>query len=92
MFAREMASEVGSHWFKAVDLDSKGEGQMVGFVKWQEPRPEGTELDTGLPEWPVEADERVCEETFGEWERKRRELMGGTVYWYCPLGGGRQTT
>ncbi|KAI6793500.1 hypothetical protein KC367_g7363 [Hortaea werneckii] len=85
MFVREMASEAGSHWFKAVDLDSKGEGQMVGFVKWQEPRRDGGEVETELPEWPAEADKGVCEETFGEWGRRRRELMGGRGHWYLEI-------
>ncbi|GAB1739527.1 hypothetical protein NU219Hw_g4479t1 [Hortaea werneckii] len=77
-----MASETGSHWFKAVDVAS---GEMVGFVKWQEPRPEGMELETDLPEWPAEADKRVCDETFGEWGRKRRELMGKRGHWYLEI-------
>lgn len=78
MFTREMASETGSHWFKAVDLSpADGEPVVVGFVKWQEPRGDGVEPETELPEWPAEADGRVCEETFGEWGRRRRELMGG---------------
>ena len=55
---------------------------MVGFVKWQEPRRDGGgEVETGLPEWPAEADGRVCEETFGEWGRRRRELMGRRGHW-----------
>lgn len=78
MFSREMASEPGSHWFKTVDLAT---GEMVGFVKWQEPRWDGVEVEIGLPEWPAEADRRVCDETFGEWGRRRRELMGGRGHW-----------
>lgn len=82
MFTREMASEPGSHWFKTVDpTPEDGEPVVVGFVKWQEPRSEGMELETELPEWPAEADGRVCEETFGEWGRRRRELMGGRGHW-----------
>ncbi|RMZ01596.1 hypothetical protein D0862_06313 [Hortaea werneckii] len=82
MFTREMASETGSHWFKSVDVAS---GETVGFVKWQEPRPEGMELETDLPEWPAEADQGVCDETFGEWGRKRRELMGKRGHWYLEI-------
>ncbi|KAI6860843.1 hypothetical protein KC338_g6799 [Hortaea werneckii] len=86
MFTREMASEPGSHWFKTVDpTPEDGEPVVVGFVKWQEPRPEGMELETELPEWPAEADGRVCEETFGEWGRRRRELMGGRGHWYLEI-------
>ncbi|RMZ01717.1 hypothetical protein D0862_06256 [Hortaea werneckii] len=86
MFTREMASEPGSHWFKTVDpTPEDGEPVVVGFVKWQEPRSEGMELETELPEWPAEADGRVCEETFGEWGRRRRELMGGRGHWYLEI-------
>lgn len=84
MFSREMASETGSHWFKTVDVASDGSEQVVGFVKWQEPRWDGIEVETGLPEWPAEADRGVCDETFGEWGRRRRELMGGRGHW-CEL-------
>ncbi|RMX77828.1 hypothetical protein D0869_09574 [Hortaea werneckii] len=82
IFSREMASEPGSHWFKTVDVAS---GEMVGFVKWQEPRWDGVEVEIGLPEWPAEADRRVCDETFGEWGRRRRELMGGRGHWYLEI-------
>lgn len=50
-------------------------------MKWQEPRWDGFEIETELPEWPAEADRRVCDETFGEWGRRRRELMGGRGHW-----------
>jgi hypothetical protein len=69
--------EAGSHWLKAVSTTT---GDIVAFVKWQEPKP-GTEPSTELPEWPEQADRALCDETFGAWARSHQELMGARGHW-----------
>ena len=69
--------EEGSYWFKAV---STGTNDIAGFVKWQAPKP-GVEPDVDLPTWPAEADQGLCNETFGAWARMHRELMGTRGHW-----------
>lgn len=69
--------EPGAHWLKAVDPTT---GQLAGFVKWVQPK-HGMEPSLELPEWPAEADGTLCEETFGVWARRHRELMGGRGHW-----------
>ncbi|GIZ48000.1 hypothetical protein CKM354_001107500 [Cercospora kikuchii] len=71
----------GAHWLKAVP---NATGAIVGFVKWQEPKP-GVEPDTNLPEWPEEADQELCDETFGAWARAHRDLMGNEGHWYLEI-------
>lgn len=74
---RSELDEPGAHWLKAVSNET---GAIVGFVKWQEPKP-GVEPDTNLPEWPEEADQKLCNETFGAWARAHRDLMGNEGHW-----------
>ena len=69
--------EVGSHWLKAVSTST---GDIAGFVKWQEPKHD-TEPSTDLPVWPGDADEALCNETFGTWARQHRNLMGRRGHW-----------
>ncbi|ORX37836.1 acyl-CoA N-acyltransferase [Kockovaella imperatae] len=73
--------EPRAHWAKAVDEET---GRLAGFMKWQAPK-EGVEPDTRLPEWPAEADGRLCDETFGAWARQHRDLMGSRGHWYLEL-------
>ena len=70
-------NEPGAHWLKAV---SKTTGELAGYVKWQEPKP-GKEPEVELPEWPKEADQDLCNETFGAWARMHRELLGSRGHW-----------
>ncbi len=74
--------EPGSHWLKAV---SKNAGDIAGYVKWVEPKP-GVEPSVDLPAWPEDADQDLCNETFGAWARKHRELFGKRGHWcqYLP--------
>jgi hypothetical protein len=74
---RTELDEDGAHWLKAVDPST---GDMIAFVKWVEPKP-GVEPDTSLPSWPEDADEKLCNETFGEWARRKKELMGRRGHW-----------
>jgi GNAT superfamily N-acetyltransferase len=69
--------EPGSHWLKAVSEQS---GEVAGFAKWQEPKP-GRVPEIDLPEWPEGADKALCNETFGDWARKHRELMADRDHW-----------
>lgn len=75
-------SETGSHWLKTVAKDT---GTIIGFAKWQEPKP-GREPDTNLPDWPEGADKALCDETFGEWARLHRDLMGSRGHWCKSVG------
>ena len=76
MFYSEL-NEFGSHWLKAMSTET---GEIVGFVKWQEPK-HGVEPDVDMPTWPEGADQELCNETFGNWARMRRELMGKRGHW-----------
>lgn len=69
--------EPGAHWLKAVSIVS---GEIAGFVKWQEPKP-NVEPDVDLPEWPQGADAKLCNETFGAWAKAHRDLMGSRGHW-----------
>jgi hypothetical protein len=60
-----------SHSIKAVDLESE---EPAAFCKWVEPKP-GVFPDLNLPTWPEEADVRLCNDTFGTWAVKHRDLM-----------------
>lgn len=77
----EELNEPGSHWFKAVATDT---GEIGGFVKWQEPKP-GVSPSQALGPWPEEADQQLCNETFGAWARMHRDLLGARGHWckYC---------
>lgn len=74
---RTELEDAGSHWLKAV---SKETGEIAGFAKWQEPKP-GVEPSVDLPQWPEGADHKLCNETFGEWARTHRQLMGDRGHW-----------
>lgn len=69
--------ESGSHWFKAVSTNT---GDIAAFIKWQEPKP-GVFSVIDLPTWPEGADERLCNETFGDWARKKQEVMEDRGHW-----------
>lgn len=69
--------EPGAHWLKAVSTST---AEIAAFVKWQEPKP-GIEPDVDLPTWPEGADRELCNETFGDWARAHRELMGKRGHW-----------
>ena len=69
--------EPGAHWLKAVSTST---GQLAAFAKWVEPKP-GVFPDTSLAQWPEGADQALCDETFGAWARRRRELMGDRGHW-----------
>lgn len=68
--------EPGAQSLKAVT----GSGEMAGFVKSVQPK-HGIEPDTALPQWLTEADHKLCDETFGKWARRRRELMDAWGHW-----------
>lgn len=74
--------EPGAHWLKVLH---PGTGEMVAFGKWVERRSDWdakSDSEGGLPTiWPEGADERVCLETFGAWEREHGRLMGGKAHW-----------
>lgn len=74
---RDELTEAGSHWLKAI---SRCTGEMAAFAKWREPQP-GSAASVDLPEWPADADGALCDETFGDWARKHRELMGERGHW-----------
>lgn len=76
---RDELEEPGAHWLKAV---KRATGRLAGFVKWQEPKP-GIEPDSDLPTWPEDADQRLCNDTFGAWANMHRELFGKRGHW-CP--------
>lgn len=71
--------EPGAHWLKAVSIT----GELAGFIKWVQPK-HGVEPDTTLPQWPEDADQRLCNETFGDWARRHRELMRARAHWCMP--------
>lgn len=70
-------NESGARWLKTV---SPTAGEIAGFGKWQEPKP-GVEPDLDLPTWPEDADQRLCNETFGAWARMHRQLFGERGHW-----------
>jgi hypothetical protein len=76
MFLDEM-EDPKSHFIKAVDLES---GDLAAFCKWVEPKP-GVFPDLNLPTWPEEADVRLCNDTFGTWAAKHRDLMQDRGHW-----------
>ncbi|KAK5166502.1 uncharacterized protein LTR77_008045 [Saxophila tyrrhenica] len=79
--------EPGAWWLKVVLVEEgmEGTGEVVcGFGKWVEPKP-GVFPETDLPQWPEGADKALCEETFGAWARRRRELMGDRGHWYLEI-------
>jgi hypothetical protein len=59
----------------------------VSFCKWVEPKP-GVFPDLNLPTWPEEADVRLCNDTFGTWAAKHRDLMQDRGHWcvYFTIG------
>ena len=73
----EELKEPSSHWLKAVSISTR---EIAGFVKWQQPKP-GVEPDIDLQTWPEDADQHLCNETFGVWARKHRELCGTRGHW-----------
>jgi len=74
---RDELHEPHAHWLKAVSCETQ---DIVGFCKWKSPKP-GQEPDTSLPEWPEGADKALCDETFGEWARRHKALMGDRGHW-----------
>jgi hypothetical protein len=73
-----------SHWLKAVSTKT---GDLAGFCKWVEPKL-GVLPDIELPEWPKDADQALCNETFGAWAVSHRKLMSDRGHWCtCSLGG-----
>ena len=70
-------SEPGAHFLVAECVST---GLIAGWTKWQAPKP-GVAPDTTLPIWPAEADVRLCNETFGQWARTHRDIMGTRGHW-----------
>ncbi|OQO13967.1 hypothetical protein B0A48_00842 [Cryoendolithus antarcticus] len=92
MILDELA-EPGAHWLKAVraSTDSPANStsspvaeQIAGFCKWVAPKP-GQVPDTTLPQWPTDADGRLCDETFGAWAKAHKELLGDRGHWYLEI-------
>ncbi|KAK4501097.1 hypothetical protein PRZ48_006903 [Zasmidium cellare] len=78
---RDELHEPGANWLTAKDVST---GEIAGFCKWVEPAP-GKEPDETLPRWPEGADEKLCNETFGAWARRKTELMGRRGFWYLEI-------
>jgi hypothetical protein len=76
MFNDEMGDSK-AHFIKAVDSAS---GDLAAFCKWVEPKP-GVFPDLTLPEWPIESNADLCNETFGMWAAQHRELMQDRGHW-----------
>ncbi|KAK6440041.1 hypothetical protein LTR95_003740 [Oleoguttula sp. CCFEE 5521] len=92
MILDELA-ELGAHWLKAVragndlpdsNASSPAAEQIAGFCKWVAPKP-GKVPDTTLPQWPADADGRLCDETFGAWAKAHKDLMSGRGHWYLEI-------
>ncbi|KAK6435354.1 hypothetical protein LTR95_008455 [Oleoguttula sp. CCFEE 5521] len=93
MILDELA-EPGAHWLKAVvglpdaagsdNRESKATLQIAGFCKWVAPKP-GQTPDTTLPQWPADADGKLCDETFGAWAEAHKEHLGDRGHWYLEI-------
>ncbi|KAF2725221.1 acyl-CoA N-acyltransferase [Polychaeton citri CBS 116435] len=80
MFYKEL-QDPRAHFLKVFDVET---GRMVGFAKWVEPTPgETPEFDS--PQWPEGADVDLCNETFSEWARQHKEMMGDRGHWYLEI-------